>query len=63
MELTKLNSLNPLKTLEKGFGVIKKDEKLVRSIDDLSLGDQLEVEIIDGIVLTKVVEKRKKHGK
>jgi exodeoxyribonuclease VII large subunit len=63
MELTKLNSLNPLKTLEKGFGVIKKAEKLVRSIDDLSLGDQLEVEIIDGIVLTKVVEKRKKHGK
>lgn len=63
IQLTKLNSLNPLKTLEKGFGVIKKDNKLIRSVDELSLGDQLEVEIIDGIVLTEVIEKRKKHGK
>ncbi|MGI6787844.1 MAG: exodeoxyribonuclease VII large subunit [Acholeplasmataceae bacterium] len=63
IHLTKLNSLNPLKILEKGFGVITKKEMLIKSINDVSIGDLIEIEIIDGKILTEVKEKRKKNGK
>ncbi|NLL68977.1 MAG: exodeoxyribonuclease VII large subunit [Acholeplasmataceae bacterium] len=63
IQLTKLNSLNPLKTLEKGFGVITKEQKLIRSVSDVNLDDTIDIEIIDGTIRTKVIEKREKNGK
>ncbi|MGI6781893.1 MAG: exodeoxyribonuclease VII large subunit [Acholeplasmataceae bacterium] len=63
INITKLNSLNPLKILEKGFGVITKDQQLIKSINDVAIGDNLEIEIKDGIINTKVIGKRRKDGK
>lgn len=63
IQLTKLNSLNPLKTLEKGFGVITKEQKLIRSVSDVNLDDTIDIEIIDGTIRTKVIEKREKMEK
>ena len=63
INLAKLNSLNPLKTLEKGFGLITKDKKVVRSVKDVKTDELIELEVIDGKIVTKVIETRGKNGK
>lgn len=63
INVSKLNSLNPFKTLEKGFGVITKDKRLITSISDVEIEDKIEIEILDGVITTKILEKRQKNGK
>ena len=46
--LSKLDALSPLKTLERGYGIIKLDEKAVTSIKDLKKDDLINIELKDG---------------
>ena len=47
--LSKLNTLSPLKTLERGYAIILKDEKLISSSLDLKSGDKVEIKMKDGM--------------
>ena len=60
INLSKLNSNNPLKTLEKGFGLVSKDKEIITSRSQVESDDILEIEIIDGKIITKVLETREK---
>ena len=46
--LSKLDALSPLKTLERGYCIIKLDDKAVTSIKDLKKDDLINIELKDG---------------
>lgn len=46
--ISKLNTLSPLKTLERGYAIILKDEQVIASSDSLNSGDEIEIKMQDG---------------
>ena len=46
--LSKLDALSPLKTLERGYGIIKLNDKAVTSIKDLKKDNLINIELKDG---------------
>ncbi|WP_455683363.1 exodeoxyribonuclease VII large subunit [Thomasclavelia sp.] len=46
--VSKLNTLSPLTTLERGYAIILKDEKVISMVDDLKSGDKIEIKMKDG---------------
>lgn len=55
LQISKLEILNPLNTLKRGYTLAKSDGKVVSSSRQLKSGDDLEVEFMDGNVNTKVI--------
>lgn len=55
LQLSKLEILNPLNTLKRGYTLAKSDGKFISSAKQLKSGDNLEVEFEDGNVNTKVI--------
>ena len=51
----KLEVLNPLKTLKRGYTLAKSNDKVISSAKDVETGDQIDIEFDDGIVNTKVI--------
>lgn len=47
---SKLNALSPLKSLERGFSLTKGNKGLVKSINQVSQGDKLEILVNDGVI-------------
>lgn len=47
--LSKLNTLSPLKTLERGYAIVLKDEKVISLATDLKSGDKVEIKMKDGM--------------
>ena len=48
--ITKLDALSPLKTLARGYSIVslKKDKKIIKSIKNVKIGDELELKLSDG---------------
>ena len=55
LQLSKLEILNPLNTLKRGYTLAKSEGKVISSSKDLKSGDELEIEFDDGNVNTKVI--------
>ena len=55
LQFSKLELLNPLNTLKRGYTLAKSEGKVISSSKDLESGDELEVEFNDGNVNTKVI--------
>ncbi len=55
-----LKNKDPLLIMNKGFGLITKDEKVIVSIHEINLNDELEIKIKDGQIKAIVKEKREK---
>ena len=51
----KLNVLNPLLTLKRGYTLTKVEGKVVSSAKQVKSGDKLDVEFDDGIINTRVI--------
>ncbi len=51
----KLEILNPLLTLKRGYTLAKTNDKVISSAKDVESGDQIDIEFDDGIVNTKVI--------
>lgn len=45
---SKLEELNPLKILKRGYSITKKNEKIVNTIKNLQIADKINVQFIDG---------------
>ncbi len=58
MVLAKLDSLSPLKILERGYSVsrIPADKSVIRSVGMVKKGDNIETVVSDGIIIS-IVEK------
>ena len=46
--ITKLDTLSPLKTLTRGYSIVTKENKMVKSTNNLKKGDKIKLRFIDG---------------
>ena len=46
--LNKLNLLNPLNILSKGYSVVKKDNNVIKDINDINIKDKLNIKLYKG---------------
>ena len=53
--IEKLEILNPLSALKRGYSIVKKDNKCISNINDINKDDMLDVTISNGILNVKVV--------
>ena len=53
----KIDSLNPLAVLTRGYSVSLKEGKTVKSVKELTVGEQMEVRFADGKIQTTVIGK------
>ena len=58
----KLNLLNPLSILSKGYSVTYKENNIIKSINDVSVGDTISTRVNDGYIESKVINKEKQNG-
>lgn len=54
----KLIILNPLSIMDRGFTLTYKEEKLIKSINEVNVNDNLDIKVKDGTILTKVLSKK-----
>jgi len=59
MGSSKLEALNPLSVLTRGYSVAYKDDKILHKINDVELNENISVKLSDGFVDATVVNKRK----
>ena len=52
---SKLDALSPLKTLTRGYSIITKDNKVVKSVNSIKNGDEIQVKFIDGKAKAKIM--------
>ncbi|MGX7051991.1 exodeoxyribonuclease VII large subunit [Leuconostoc palmae] len=53
----KLDTMSPLKILDRGFVMMEKSNKIVKQISDIEIGDQVELRLSDGKATAKIMEK------
>ena len=53
--VSKLDTLSPLKTLTRGYSIIEKDGKIVKSITDLQAEDEISIRLKDGEKQAKII--------
>lgn len=59
--IDKMEALNPVRTLKRGYTITKQNSKTIKDINDLKVDSLLETEFENGKVISKVMEV--KHGK
>jgi len=59
MMISKLELLNPLNVMKKGYSVVKVNEQMIKSIDQVKLDDEIEVLVEDGTLKAKVTNKER----
>ena len=57
--IDKLELLNPLSILKRGYTVTYKDNKIIKNINDISKNDIVNIRINDGYIDAKVIDVRK----
>ena len=55
-QITKLDALSPLKTLTRGYSIIEKENKLIKSSKELTTGDEVQIRLIDGEKKAKILK-------
>lgn len=58
--VAKLNTLSPLSILQRGYAYIERDERVIKSVDDVKKSDELTLTVSDGKIITQVLAKEKK---
>ena len=54
--INKLEVLNPMNTLKRGYSIVKKDDKVISDINDILVDDMINVNIKNGVINAKVIE-------
>lgn len=52
--VSKLDSLSPLKTLNRGYSIIQKEDKIIKSKEELKQGDKINIRLVDGQINAEV---------
>ena len=53
--ITKLDAMSPLKTLTRGYSVVEKEKKIVKSINDVKKDEVINIRLSDGKIDAKVI--------
>lgn len=59
--INSLKLLNPLAVLEKGYSVVKKDDKIISDVKNLQKDDKIEIKMHKGTIISSILEV--KNGK
>ncbi len=54
--ISKLEVLNPLNTLSRGYSIIKKDNKVISSIKKIMKDDEIKITLKDGELISKIIK-------
>lgn len=57
--ISSLQVLNPLNTLNRGYAIIRKDDKIISSIKKIKKDDELMINLKDGYIISKVIKSKK----
>jgi len=57
----KLEVLNPLKILSRGYSISLKNNEILKTVDQVELNDDIEVKLLEGSLKCRVTEKRKEE--
>lgn len=60
VDVSKLNALNPLSVLQRGYAYASMRDGVVKSVDDLNVGDNITLTLTDGKISAQVLAKEKK---
>ena len=60
--ISKLEVLNPLNTLKRGYAIATVSDKVISSIRDVKVDDCVEIKLKDGVLSSKVVKVSDKNG-
>jgi exodeoxyribonuclease VII large subunit len=52
----RLDSINPRKVLERGYSIVRLGGKVVRSVQDVCGGDEMEISMVDGVIRGTVTD-------
>ena len=55
INIDKLEILNPLLTLKRGYSIAKSKDKVIKSVKDVESGDEVNIKVDDGTINTKVI--------
>ena len=53
--VAKLDTLSPLKTLLRGYSIVEKDNKVIKSIEELKINDEVTIKLNDGEKNAKII--------
>lgn len=53
----RMNAVNPLNTLERGYCIAMSHEVVVRSVDAVEVGSRLDIRVTDGTIICDITEK------
>ena len=59
LTINKLELLNPLSIMSKGYSVVKLRGKVIKSIDQVNVDDQIDILVSDGVLNAHITKKRK----
>lgn len=54
--MEKLEVLNPISTINRGYGIVKKDNKVISSINNVNIDDDIVINLKDGNIYSKIVK-------
>ena len=57
-----IESLGPLSVLRRGYSVSRQNEKVLRSVDDIDLNENMEIRYADGYVISRPLKKERFDG-
>lgn len=60
--LTELETLNPVTILKRGYSVLSGNGKVIRTVKDLNVDDEVDIKLSDGTVYAKVMKKEVQNG-
>lgn len=58
--LSKLETLNPILTIKRGYTITKHNDKSINSVKDINKKDYIKTEVCDGIITSQVIEMEEK---
>ena len=53
---TKLELLNPISILNKGYSITKINNKAIKNITEVKVGDKIETTLSKGLITSKIIE-------
>jgi len=59
LSVNKLELLNPLLIMSKGYSVVKKNDVVIKSVDEVNINDNIDILVNDGVINASIINKRK----
>ena len=51
----KIDALSPLKTLSRGYSIMEKNGKIIKSKKELNIGDEVNIKLYEGTTKAKII--------